>query len=163
MGEYSRVKPEHQVQVIDDAREFKIPLTHQCGVLGMARLIGYYGPMKIGKSKAVEVIFVSAAMGAVGQIVTQIARILGLKVIGIAGSDEKDRYSLNELKFDAVINYKKKNIREALRAATPKGTDIYYDNVGGEPFEIASNNINDHGRRVTVCGLVSYISTFAPP
>ncbi|KAF9201195.1 hypothetical protein BGZ49_008572 [Haplosporangium sp. Z 27] len=89
--------------------------------------------MEIGKPKAVEVIFVSAAMGAVGQIVTQIARILGLKVIGTAGSDEKDRYSLNELKFDAVINYKKKNIREALRAAAPEGTDIYYGNVGGEP------------------------------
>ncbi|KAF9902073.1 hypothetical protein BX616_002049 [Lobosporangium transversale] len=124
----------------------------------------YGSLLELGQPKAGETIFISAASGAVGQLVGQIARRFGLRVIGSAGSDDKVQYLLNELKFDAAFNYKKvnKSILETLRElAGPKGFDIYYDNVGGETLEAAIEVINKHGR-IIACGHISDYNSTQP-
>ncbi|KAG0295735.1 hypothetical protein BGZ97_004738, partial [Linnemannia gamsii] len=116
----------------------------------------------IGQPKAGETIFVSAAAGAVGQLVGQMAKKLGLRVVGSAGSDDKVAYLLNELKFDAAFNYKKNGtILENLRRVAPEGVDIYYENVGGETLEAALECMNTHGR-IIVCGMISQYNTTQP-
>ncbi|KAF9404935.1 hypothetical protein BGZ94_003869 [Podila epigama] len=132
---------------ITDARDDpKIPLSYHIGVLGMPGLTAYSSLKIIGQPKKGETIYISAASGAVGQLVGQIARFQGLRVIGSAGSDEKVNYLLNDLKFDAAFNYKTGNILENLRKHAPNGIDIYYDNVGGETLEAAIEVLNLFGR-----------------
>lgn len=114
--------------------------------------------LEIGQPKAGETIFISAASGAVGQLVGQIAKLKGLRVVGSAGSDQKVEFLLKELKFDAAFNYRKGNILESLRAAAPEGIDIYYDNVGGETLEAALDVLKTHGR-IVVCGMISGYNT----
>ncbi|KAF9109680.1 hypothetical protein BGX27_007352, partial [Mortierella sp. AM989] len=121
-----------------------------------------YSSLKIiGQPKAGETIFISAASGAVGQIVGQISKKLGLRVVGSAGSDQKVEYLLKELKFDAAFNYKKGSIVENLRAAAPEGVDIYYENVGGETLEAALEVMNTNGR-IVACGMISTYNTTNP-
>ena len=121
-----------------------------------------YSSLKIiGQPKAGETIFISAASGAVGQLVGQIAKRLGLRVVGSAGSDSKVEYLLKELKFDAAFNYKTGNILENLKAAAPEGVDIYYENVGGETLEAALEVMNTHGR-IVACGMISQYNTQSP-
>ncbi|KAG0236030.1 hypothetical protein BGX31_004089 [Mortierella sp. GBA43] len=145
---------ENLVVLPDGARNSKIPLSSYVGVLGMPGLTAYGSLLEIGRPKAGETIFISAASGAVGQLVGQIARLKGLKVIGSAGSDDKVDYLVKELKFDAAFNYKKGKIVDSLRAVAPDGFDIYYDNVGGETLEAALDVIRNHGR-VICCGMIS--------
>ena len=116
------------------------------GALGMPGLTAYSSFYDIGKPKKGETIFISAASGAVGQIVGQLAKHEGLTVIGSVGSDEKLEFIKKELGFDAGFNYKKEKATEALEKLAPNGIDIYYENVGGEQLDAALNAINNYGR-----------------
>ena len=116
------------------------------GALGMPGLTAYSSFYDIGKPKKGETIFISAASGAVGQIVGQLAKHEGLTVIGSVGSDDKLDYIKNELKFDEGFNYKKEKPADALARLAPKGIDIYFENVGGEQLEAAIGAANNYGR-----------------
>lgn len=124
------------------------------GALGMPGLTAYASLYEIGKPKKDETIFISSAAGAVGQIVGQIAKHEGLKVIGSVGSDEKLQRIIHDLSFDGGFNYKKEKPLEALRRLAPDGIDIYYENVGGEQLEAALACMNVYGR-VVVSGMIS--------
>lgn len=124
------------------------------GVLGMPGLTAYSSLYEIGKPKKGETIFVSAASGAVGQLVGQLAKREGLTVIGSVGSQEKLDYITKELKFDAGFNYKTESAADALKRLAPNGIDIYYENVGGEQLQAAVDALNNFGR-IVVCGMVS--------
>lgn len=130
------------------------PITTALGVLGMPGLTAYFGLLDICNPQAGETVVVSGAAGAVGTTVCQIAKIKGCRVVGIAGSDEKNDYLLNELKVDDAINYKTANMREALAEACPQGIDIYFDNVGGEVSDAVLMLINT-GARIAICGQIS--------
>ncbi|KAH8697972.1 putative oxidoreductase [Talaromyces proteolyticus] len=132
---------------IEDIRVF-------LGALGMPGLTAYSSFYKIGKPQKGETIFISAASGAVGQIVGQLAKHEGLTVIGSVGSDEKLEYITNILNFDSGFNYKKEKPADALARLAPQGLDIYYENVGGEHLEAAINAMNDFGR-IVCCGMIS--------
>lgn len=124
------------------------------GPLGMPGLTAYSSLYKIGKPKAGETIFVSSAAGAVGQLVGQLSKHAGLRVIGSVGSDEKLEFITKELGFDAGFNYKKESPFDALPRLAPDGIDIYYENVGGEHLEAALVNLKVGGR-IPVCGMVN--------
>jgi len=139
------------------------PVSTALGVLGMPGMTAYTGLMEIGKPQAGETVVVSAASGAVGAIVGQIARIKGARAIGIAGGPEKCKYVKEELGFDACIDYKAgKDLDAALRAACPNGIDVYFDNVGGEISDAVLRNINFFGR-VALCGSISQYNATTPP
>ncbi|SHI40569.1 NADP-dependent oxidoreductase [Aquimarina spongiae] len=139
----------------------EVPVTTALGILGMPARIAYFGLIEAGIPKEGETVAVSGASGAVGQIVVQIAKIKGCKVIGIAGSDEKLAYLKNVLGVDQVINYKKypshQKIKESIKEACPEGIDIYYDNVGGFITDAIFELIN-HKARIIVCGQISQYS-----
>jgi len=124
------------------------------GALGMPGLTAYSSLYEIGKPKKGETIFISAASGAVGQLVGQLAKHEGLKVIGSVGSDDKLKYIIDELGFDGGFNYKKEKPSEALERLCPDGIDIYYENVGGEQLEAALVKMNNWGR-IVACGMIS--------
>ena len=109
-----------------------VPPKAAMSVLGMTGLTAYFGLLDVGKPKAGETVVVSAAAGAVGSIVGQIAKLKGCRVVGIAGSDEKCRHVVKDFGFDACINYKKENIAAALKRECPNGIDVDFENVGGE-------------------------------
>jgi NADPH-dependent curcumin reductase CurA len=123
------------------------------GVLGMPGLTAYSSLYEIGKPKKDETIFISSAAGAVGQLVGQLAKAEGLRVIGSVGSDDKLEY-IRGIGFDDGFNYKKEKPLEALKRLAPKGVDIYYENVGGEQLEAALDCMNSHGR-IIACGMIS--------
>ena len=137
------------------------PVTTALGVLGMPGLTAYFGLLDIGEPKEGETVVVSGAAGAVGMTVCQIAKIKGCRVVGIAGSDEKNRYLREELGVDAVINYKTDDIRGALTEACPKGVDIYFDNVGGDVSDAVITQIR-HGARIIICGQISIYNLDKP-
>ena len=124
------------------------------GALGMPGLTAYSSLYKIGQPKKGETIFVSAASGAVGQVVGQVAKHEGLRVIGSVGSDEKLDYIIKDLGFDSGFNHKKEKPGDALARLAPQGIDIYYDNVGGETLDAALVALNNRGR-VIACGAIS--------
>ncbi|HYA96483.1 MAG TPA: NADP-dependent oxidoreductase [Methylomirabilota bacterium] len=124
------------------------------GVLGLNGLTAYFGMMDIAKPQKGETLVVSAAAGATGSIVGQIGKIHGCRVVGIAGGEEKCRWLLDDLGFDAAVNYKQPDWKEKLAAATPKGVDIDFENVGGEIMNAVLDRMNLFGR-VVVCGLIS--------
>lgn len=130
------------------------PASAYLSILGMTGLTAYFGLLDIGQPKAGETVVVSGAAGAVGSVVGQIAKIKGAYVVGIAGSTEKIDYLLNELKFDAAINYKTENIKQALEKACPHGIDVYYENVGGEITDAIYPLLNKFAR-IPVCGAIS--------
>jgi NADPH:quinone reductase len=130
------------------------PITTALGVLGMPGLTAYFGLLDVCNPRAGETVVVSGAAGAVGTTVCQIAKIKGCRVVGIAGSDEKNAYLLNELQLDAAINYKTANVKEALAESCPQGIDVYFDNVGGEVSDAALLLINK-GARISICGQIS--------
>jgi hypothetical protein len=136
-----------------------VPLAAYMSVLGLTGLTAYGGLLVIGAVKQGENVFVSAAAGAVGSIAAQIAKIRGCYVIGSAGSDDKCRWLKDELKLDAVINYKTQELRTALKAAAPRGIDVYFDNVGGEHLNAALPRMNPLGR-IAVCGMISAYNNF---
>ncbi len=132
-----------------------VPVSAALGVLGMPGLTAYFGLLDIGKPQKDETVVVSGAAGAVGTIVGQIARIYGCRVVGIAGSDKKNRYLVDELGFDAAINYKTApDLTEALKKVCPDGVDIYFDNVGGEISDAVLTLINKNAR-IPLCGQIS--------
>jgi NADPH-dependent curcumin reductase CurA len=124
------------------------------GVLGMPGLTAYVGLLDIAEYRDGDVVFVSAAAGAVGSLVGQLAKTRGSRVIGSAGSAEKVAYLLDELGFDAAFNYRDGDVAELLAAAAPDGIDVYFDNVGGEHLEAAILSMREHGR-IALCGAVS--------
>ena len=148
--EYSVVKDSKLQKVDADLA----PASAYLSVLGMTGLTAYFGLLDIGKPKEGETVVVSGAAGAVGSVVGQIAKIKGAYVVGIAGSDEKVKYLLEELGFDAVINYKTEDINEALANACPNGIDIYYENVGGKIADAVYPLLNRLAR-IPVCGAIS--------
>lgn len=143
--------------------ETKASLSAYLGVLGMTGLTAYFGLTEIGKPKKGETIVVSGAAGAVGSTVGQIGKILGCRVIGIAGTDEKVAMLKSEFGFDEAINYNTaKNIKKEIAAVCPNGVDVYFDNVGGDISDGVHVNINRLGR-IVVCGAISnYNDTSVP-
>ena len=137
------------------------PLTHLLSVYGVAGLTAYFGLLECGRPKAGETVVVSAAAGAVGSIVGQIARIKGCRTVGIAGGAAKCAVLTEQLGFDAAVDYKAGDTRRALRAACPDGIDVYFDNVGGDVFEACLFNMAQHGR-IACCGAVSQYDGAAP-
>ena len=136
-----------------------MPLIAYMSVLGLTGMTAYGGLLVTAALKDGESVFVSAAAGAVGSVAAQIAKIKGCHVIGSAGSDEKCRWLKDELGLDAVINYKKQELRPALKAAAPRGIDVYFDNVGGEHLNAALPRMNALGR-IAVCGMISAYNNF---
>jgi NADPH-dependent curcumin reductase CurA len=130
------------------------PISTALGVLGMPGCTAHYGLMQIGEPKAGETVVVSAASGAVGSVVGQIAKIKGCRVVGIAGGKDKCDYVVNELGFDACIDYKAPDMQEKFKAATPNRVDVYFENVGGEIMEMVFNRLNSFAR-VAICGLIA--------
>src|SRR6266404_4394245 len=124
------------------------------GVLGATGLTAYFGMMDIAKPQKGETLLVSEAAGATGSIAGQIGKIQGCRVVGIAGGAEKCKWITEELGFDAAIDYKQPDWKEKLAAATPKGVDIDYENVGGEIMHEVLQRMNLHGR-IVLCGLIS--------
>lgn len=130
------------------------PLPTYLSTLGMTGMTAYFGILDVGKIKEGDIVLVSGAAGAVGSIVGQIAKIKGCRVVGIAGGKEKCRYILEELGFDAAIDYKNENVVTRLKEECPKGLDVYFDNVGGEILDIALSKLRMHAR-IVICGAIS--------
>ena len=138
------------------------PLQRWIGGLGMPGWTAYFGLLEVGQPKAGETVVVSAASGAVGSVVGQIAKIKGCRAVGIAGGPEKCRYVAQELGFDACIDYKAGGLAQQLKAACPKGIDVNFENVGGEILDTVLLQMNVFGR-IALCGLISgYNATEAP-
>ncbi len=129
-------------------------LSAHLGVVGMPGRTAYFGLREVGKPKAGETLVVAAASGAVGSVVGQMAKILGLRAVGVAGGPEKCRYVTEELGFDACIDYKADDFAEKLAAACPDGIDVYFENVGGEVTKAVAGLLNP-GARVPICGYIS--------
>jgi hypothetical protein len=133
------------------------PLSYALGVLGMPGITAWMGLLDIARPKAGETVLVSAASGAVGSVVGQLARIAGCRAVGIAGGAAKCDHVVRELGFDACVDYRRGALHEDLQAAVPDGVDVYFDNVGGETLDTALRHMRDFAR-ITVCGLVSQYS-----
>jgi NADPH-dependent curcumin reductase len=136
------------------------PLPVFLGTLGMPGMTAYFGLLEVGKPKAGETVVVSAAAGAVGTVVGQIAKIKGCRAVGLAGGPEKCRFVVEELGFDAAIDYKHEPVPEALRKHCPKGIDVYFDNVGGEILD-AALALLARGARIPLCGAISQYNSKA--
>jgi len=135
-------------------QEVDVPLSAHLGAIGMTGLTAYFGITDVAQVKEGETVVISAAAGAVGSVAGQIAKILGARAVGIAGSPEKCAWLTDELGFDAAINYKDADWRAQLKAATPDGIDVDFENVGGEIMEAVFGRLNI-GARVALCGLIS--------
>ena len=143
-----------------DARD--APISTALGILGMPGHTAYVGLLDIGRPQAGETVLVSAASGAVGSAVGQIARIKNCRVVGVAGAAEKCRYVVDELGFDACVSHMDADLAEKLAEACPRGIDVYYDNVGGKVLAAAFELLNV-AARVPVCGMISHYNDQAPP
>ena len=130
-------------------------------VLGGTGFTAYVGLLDLGEPKSGETVFVSAAAGAVGSIVGQIAKIKGCRVVGSAGSDEKVALLTGKLGFDSAFNYKTSDLEEALTRTCPDGIDVYFENVGGDHLQAALNHMNPFGR-ISACGMISQYNNSEP-
>lgn len=145
---------------ISDGKNYSIikdknnPIYRYLGALGMPGMTAYFGIINEGKIKSGDIVLVSAAAGAVGSLVGQIAKIKGCKVIGIAGGNEKCKYVKEQLGFDEVIDYKNDNIYSSLKKYCPEGIDVYFDNVGGEILDAALAKLRMNAR-IVICGAIS--------
>jgi NADPH-dependent curcumin reductase len=139
------------------------PLTAFLSVLGVTGLTAYFGLLEVGRPKDGETVVVSGAAGATGSVAGQIAKIVGCRVVGIAGGPEKCAWLTEELGFDAWIDYKSQDVGTRLRETCPDGVDVFFDNVGGEILDAVLAQINLHAR-VVLCGAISQYDTaeFAP-
>lgn len=137
------------------------PLPTYLGTLGMPGMTAYFGLLEIGEPKAGETVVVSGAAGAVGSVVGQIAKIKGCRVVGIAGGPEKCAYLTEELGFDEAVDYKAGQVKADLKAACPKGVDVYFDNVGGEILDIVLARLA-RGARIVICGAISQYNNTGP-
>ena len=138
-----------------------VPLPKYLNVLGMTGMTAYFGLLDTGQPKPGETVAVSAAAGAVGAVVGQIAKIKNCHVVGIAGGAEKCRYIVQDLGFDAAIDYKNEDVKQSLRKQCTKGIDVYFDNVGGAILEAALANLA-RGARIVVCGAISQYCNTGP-
>ncbi|KAJ8475862.1 hypothetical protein OPV22_019589 [Ensete ventricosum] len=139
-----------------------VPLSYYTGILGMPGFTAYVGFYEIGSPKKGERVFVSAASGAVGQLVGQFAKLMGCYVVGSAGSDEKVNLLKNKFGFDEAFNYKKEpDLNKALRRCFPEGIDIYFENVGGAMLEAVLRNMRLNGR-IAACGMISQYNLERP-
>jgi NADPH-dependent curcumin reductase CurA len=136
---------------VDDTR---VPLSAYLGVVGMTGVTAWYGLNRIIAPQAGETVVVSAASGAVGSVVGQLAKLAGCRAVGIAGGEEKCRYVVQTLGFDACVDYKAGRLCEDLEKATPNGVDGCFENVGGVVFDTTLARMNAHGR-IAVCGMIS--------
>ena len=157
LGATDPASPEHLVKV--DPRI--APLESYLATLGMPGLTAYFGLLNTGQPQPGETVVVSGAAGAVGSVVGQIAKLKGCRVVGLAGDQEKVNYCVNELGFDACINYKTENVRTALRATCPQGIDVYFDNVGGEILDFVLEQIRLKAR-IVICGAISQYNNTTP-
>jgi NADPH-dependent curcumin reductase CurA len=140
-----------------------LPLRQMMGVLGATGITAYFGLLEIGRPQAGETVVVSGAAGATGSIAAQIAKLQGSRVIGIAGSDEKCAWLLEECGLDAVIRYKAEDVGARLDELCPDGIDVFFDNVGGATLDAALARIADHAR-IVLCGAIStYNESALPP
>lgn len=137
------------------------PLPTYLGVLGMTGLTAYFGILEVADLKQGDIVVVSGAAGAVGSVVGQIAKIKGCRVVGIAGGAEKCGYLVDELGFDAAIDYKNEDLHKALRAHCPKGIDVFFDNVGGDTLNTVLPMMRFHGR-IAICGAISQYNNTSP-
>ena len=126
------------------------PLSTALGVLGMPGLTAYYGLLEVGQPRAGETVVVTGAAGAVGSAVGQIAKIQGCRVVGICGTEAKCRHIVDDLGFDAAVNYRTESLDDDLAAACPDGIDVIFENVGGEILEAMLRQINLHGPHCAV-------------
>jgi NADPH-dependent curcumin reductase len=152
--------------VVEGTRLIKIdprlaPLPVYLNTLGMPGMTAYFGLLDIGQPQPGQTVVVSGAAGAVGATVGQIAKIKGCRAVGIAGGAAKCRYLLDELGFDAAIDYKAQNLREDLCASCPDGVNVYFDNVGGEILDTVLTRIVLHAR-VVICGAISQYNNTTP-
>jgi NADPH-dependent curcumin reductase CurA len=131
-----------------------VPVIDAFGTFAVVGPTAYFGLLDIGDPQPGETVVVSAAAGAVGSIVGQIAKIKGCRAVGLAGTDAKCQWITKELGFDAAINYKTEDVAAALKAACPKGIDVYFDNVGGDILDICLKQMA-LGGRIPTCGLIS--------
>lgn len=131
------------------------PLSAWLGVFGMPGFTAYVGLLEFGKPKSGETVVVSAASGAVGQVVGQIAKMEGCRVVGVAGADDKCQHVVDHYGFDACVNYKDDDFEDQLRAACPDGIDVYFENVGGKVFEAVMRQVNNFAR-IPVCGRIAH-------
>ena len=131
-----------------------VPLTTYLGTLGMPGMTAYFGLLEVGKPKEGDTVVVSGAAGAVGSVAGQIAKIKGCRVVGIAGGAAKCRHVVDELGFDACIDYKGEDVRAALKRHCPNGIDVYFDNVGGEILDACLARLAMHAR-IVICGAIS--------
>ena len=136
-------------------------LTQWLNVLGMPGMTGYFGLLDAGQPKPGETVVVSGAAGAVGQTVGQLAKILGCRVVGIAGGPAKCSWVVEELGFDACIDYKSGPVKDGLKTHCPKGVDIYFDNVGGDILDAVLTRINLRAR-IVICGAISQYNSTEP-
>ena len=136
-------------------------LTHHLSILGITGLTAYFGLLSVGRPVAGETVLVSGAAGATGNVVGQLAKLHGCRVVGIVGSDEKAAFITEELGYDAAVNYRSETYYKDLKAACPDGVDVYFDNVGGVSLEYALRLANLHGR-IVCCGSVSAYDGEAP-
>ncbi len=141
--------------------DLPIPLSTMLGACGMTGVTAYFGLLELGRPQPGETVLVSAAAGAVGSVVGQIARIKGCRVVGIAGGAEKCRHIVEDLGFDAAVDYKASDWREQLAAATPDGIDVNFENVGGEIMEAVMARMNLFGR-MPLCGMISGYNSGQP-
>ena len=139
----------------------RVPLSAYLGVLGMPGVTAWVGLLDICQPKAGETVLVSAASGAVGSVVGQIAKIKGCRAVGIAGGKAKCDYVVKELGFDACVDYKAGRLNDDLKAALPDGVDCYFENVGGEILDAALRRMNAFSR-IAVCGLISQYNATEP-
>jgi NADPH-dependent curcumin reductase CurA len=147
------------IRALDPAQA---PLSYALGVLGMPGMTAYVALLDIGRPQPGETVLVSAAAGAVGSVVGQIAKLKGCRAVGTAGSDAKCRLVVDELGFDACVNYKTEDLKQALKDACPGGIDVYYDNVGGPVLAAVLRQINK-GARIPLVGQIAHYNAVAPP
>ena len=148
------------LRVVDATR---IPLQAFLGPVGMPGVTAWYGLNKIIAPKKGETIVVTAATGAVGSVVGQLAGFAGARTVGVAGGAEKCAYAREELGYEACVDHKSPNFAEEMKQALPKGVDGLFENVGGQPFEIVARSLNDFAR-IAICGLIaSYDGHTTPP
>jgi NADPH-dependent curcumin reductase CurA len=138
------------------------PAPAHLGALGMTGLTAYFGLLEIGKPKPGETVVVSGAAGAVGSVVGQIARIHGCRAVGIAGGPDKCAWLIEELGFDAAIDYKRGELRTELRRHAPDGVNVYFDNVGGDTLDEVLRRLA-RGARVVICGAISQYNALEAP
>jgi hypothetical protein len=154
--EYAAV-PSHQLA----RRTVKAPLEQLIGALSVTGLTAYFGLLEVGQPKPGDTVLVSAAAGAVGTMVGQIAKLMGCRVVGTAGGQDKCDWLVRELGFDAAVDYKAGGVFRALRAACPAGIDVYFDNTGGPVLDAAISLMNLRGR-IACCGNVSQYDVEKP-